>query len=435
MLAACAPAREPADVRSPVAAASPAVIEAPGRDAPRPTAEGSPPEPASDPLGIAEALEQVARRHALTVKRPVPGRVVSRTEAIERIVTHARRDTPPEALVAMQESFVALDLAPPDYPLVDGFFALVKENVAGFYDADEDTMFLLEGLPDGSREETLTHELVHALQDQHFQLGERLDYRPGEADRLAATSCLAEGDASSAMFDAVSGAMGPPPDVFRLMLVGSVAFSDAGRTAPPALTRMLVAPYFDGYAFVEALRTRGGWAEVNRVWADPPTSTEQVLHLAKYDAHEPPLVVPPPSSSALGPGFRRLEDDVFGEQAVRIVFEQWASSPEAEEAAAGWGGDRYALFERVSGDRRDYAFAWHLRFDDTRHAAEAANTLQRHLPPCRQRAALGPIAWRRKGADVAVVSGPYRRAPGGAVEAVEAADCPRAKRWLDEILR
>ena len=48
--------------------------------------------------------------------------------------------------------------------------------------------------------------------------------------------------------------------------------------------------------FVNALRRRslakrgvagGGWDAVDEAWRSPPTTTEQLLHMAKYDAHEP----------------------------------------------------------------------------------------------------------------------------------------------------
>ena len=48
----------------------------------------------------------------------------------------------------------------------------------------------------------------------------------------------------------------------------------------------LAAPYIYGTLFVHALRRRGGWDAVNRAWDDPPTTSEQILHVDKWLAHE-----------------------------------------------------------------------------------------------------------------------------------------------------
>ena len=56
-------------------------------------------------------------------------------------------------------------------------------------------------LGEDEAEATLAHELVHALQDQRWDLESRSRYRPGDGDRSEAVSALAEGDATSAMFD------------------------------------------------------------------------------------------------------------------------------------------------------------------------------------------------------------------------------------------
>lgn len=389
-----------------------------------------------DARATRETLAVVARAHELEVLRPVANELVSRDRGIALIIEKTNRDVPRAVLDAQGEMLAALELMPSDYPFVDGLFAMVKANIAGFYDPHDHTMYLLDDLDDASRGPTLSHELVHALQDQHFDLGGRLTYRPGEADVLAATSSFAEGDATAAMFAGPDGTASPlSADTLRLSMSMAVAFSATGLSTPPVLQASLVAPYVDGYRFVSALRERGGWAEVNRVWRDPPRSTEQVLHLEKYDAHEAPLVVAPPGFAALGPGWRLLDSDVSGEQALRLALEQWFSPPEAVRAAAGWGGDRYALVGRDVEGGREIALAWHVRFDDAKEAIEAETLLMPKFAPCRVRSPEGPIAVKRKGADLGIVAGPFLRSSAGKALARPDASCKEARRWLDEVLR
>ena len=70
---------------------------------------------------------------------------------------------------------------------------LLGAQLAGFYDPDEDRMYLAADLGEAERLATLAHELVHALQDQHYQLGRRLKYREGASDQQAALHALAAG--------------------------------------------------------------------------------------------------------------------------------------------------------------------------------------------------------------------------------------------------
>src|SRR5262249_36966208 len=151
----------------------------------------------------------------------------------------------------------------------------------------------------------------------------------------SALQALAEGDATSAMMDLVLSeadkrAIDVKDDMFAAEVEGSMSGSADVADVPRVLRASLVAPYVDGVLFVHALRRRGiarvraatagtddgGWSAVDEAWGAPPETTEQLLHLTKYDAREPPeqLPVPPPP----GPGWDATYDDVFGEEGLRI---------------------------------------------------------------------------------------------------------------------
>src|SRR5690606_32674633 len=156
---------------------------------------------------------------------------------------------------------------------------------------------------------------VHALQDQRFDLDRLTAAGDDRGDEKSAISALAEGDATSVMFDSLlrpegKTALDIPPGIIETQL----ALSGAGapKNVPQLIIRSMIAPYIDGIAFVHALRARGGFAEVDRVWNHLPRSTEQILHLDKYDADERPVSVPlpaPPES-----GFELTLHDTWGEQ-------------------------------------------------------------------------------------------------------------------------
>ncbi len=381
---------------------------------------------------ITKMLDKVARVRGLPVKRPVPGKVLDREALGQRIREMVGDETPKEALVAQGEMLASLELVPPDYDFVQGVLALLGGRVAGFYDPKQSVMVLAGDLSDAEAEETLAHELAHALADQSFPLSPHVKYKPGEGDKSSAIHAFIEGDATSTMFDVSLGsAFEISEDAVRLAFVASTLLSGVGSKTPRALSASLVAPYVDGFACIQALRRKGDWPAVDEVWRNLPETTEQLLHVDKLLAREPAEIVALP---ALGPlekeGYKVIEQDVMGEQGLRILLEDFAPRRIAREGAAGWGGDRALVAERVVAGKRQVAFAYRLRMDTVVDAHEVAEQFgKKYGSKCRERNDLGPVAWEMKGRDVLLVAGPYERRDGGPVSI---GTCAVSKTWLSE---
>lgn len=403
-----------------------------------PLAEGAEvgdPEPADPRLerDIAAMLERVARVRSLEPKQPVDGARLPRNVVAKLVMEKTDKELPKGVLEAQGEMLRGFGLIATDYDFVGGIYALIEDNLAGFYDQHVDKMFILDDLSEEAVAETLAHELVHALQDQHFDLTTMLHYTPGESDRVTAGHALAEGDAMSAMFDLTLGdARKVSATKLRVAMVASVAFSPSGNKTPRVLQASLIAPYVDGFRFVQELRARGGWKAVNDAYATLPVSTEQLLHVDKYLANEPPVRLAVP---ALPPGYGREDQDVLGEQGLRMVFEQWATNREARAAAAGWGGDRFVVGRKaVANGGQAWAAAWHVRFDTLADAKEAGALMKkRHPKPCTQRVDLGPFAWKQKGTDLVIAVGPFAKAVGGDLSSV--GTCADAANWVAKLLQ
>jgi hypothetical protein len=380
---------------------------------------------------VAAMLRRVAKKRALEPKTAVALQVLGRAELIARIRDKTDRELPKGVLEAQGELLRVLGLTAPDYDFVGGLYDLVESNIAGFYDQDSDAMFMPDDLPEQAVEETLAHELVHALQDQHFDLTALLDQRPGDSDRVTASHAICEGDAMSAMFDVTLGdAFAVDTELLRLNLVASVAFSGSGATTPRVLQAALIAPYVDGFELVQALRRRGGWGAVDAAYASELESTEQLLHIEKFDAREAPIIVAePPLPEA---SWVKQDADVLGEQGLRMILEQWSTRAVAVEAAAGWGGDRFIVMRRDAEGGAEWAAAWHLRFDTAADTTQAEHVLKKQVNGCLERSDLGPLAWKRKGDAIAIVGGPYFKAGDGTLGS--RSDCKAAAAWATKVL-
>jgi hypothetical protein len=222
-------------------------------------------------------------------------------------------------------------------------------------------------------------------------------------------------------------------------------------TVPGIIKRSVIAPYVDGVRFVHWGRRRGGWPAVDDIWKNPPTTTEQLLHPDKYLTHEAGEDVALPVAPKGGPS-KVIYRDIQGEESLRLLFEEWMPRRTADEAAAGWGGDRVVVLR----DGGHVAMAWHVRYDDEAGAKralvafargvlrtserdprapfvsrEAAQKKLRRDAVCRERSEAGPFAVVRRGRDLALVAGPYRR---NGASAKSAATCPTTLSWARAIV-
>ena len=394
---------------------------------------------------IARTLSEVSELRGLTAKREVPGETLERHALVEAVKEKALREYPAEAIKREGTVLQLFGFAPPGFDYLREMMGLLESQLEGFYDPKTGTMFLAGDLRGEQARATLAHELVHALQDQHWDLKKRSTYRPGRGDETMALAALAEGDATSLMLDYVMKARGQdalalPDEMLGELMRSSISVGDAAN-APHVLRTTLVAPYVEGVAFVHALRRKGGWRAVDAAWAAPPVTTEQVLHPEKFATHEPAITVAAPPGPT---GFTKVDEDTYGELGLSLMFGEWMTTEDAKEAAKDWGGDRGAVYTK--GD--EIAVAIRVRYDDGRtkpdaHAARAFSKLFRGLTDklgatspagggwvCASRKDTGPMGVLQVGRDVVIVAGPAKPGTG---TWTSASNCTGARQWAKDI--
>jgi hypothetical protein len=205
-------------------------------------------------------------------------------------------------------------------------------------------------LPLESQRVALIHEIAHALADQRFDVRQFLapPTLPLDGDATRARLAIVEGDATLAALEVIDPAGGFLRPTALADLVDRLRAA-AGEHRAPWLSELTRFVHVDGFLFVAQVRAQRPWSAIDALWRDPPASSEQVLHREKYEACEAPIAVSEAALPAL-PGFDGPRTtDVLGEVVIRAWLSTALPAEIAARAAAGWGGDRAAIYR--AGDR------------------------------------------------------------------------------------
>lgn len=227
----------------------------------------------------------------------------------------------------------------------------------------------------------LTHEFVHALQDQHFDLMKLLMARPYNFDRFEALFAVIEGDAMNVQRRSEEGEAYARKTLEEITRQEDQRFGgyreEMSTLFPRLLTETFIFRYRDGARLVEAVRRSRGQRGVDELFSRPPASSEQVLHPEKYAQNEAPLEIKVDASAFTASGWRSVASTPLGEIGVRGLLLEGVAEKEALRASAGWAGDSAHLFERDGGTP---LFVWKTAWDKSLDAEEffnAYNALQR----------------------------------------------------------
>jgi len=220
--------------------------------------------------------------------------------------------------------------------------------------------------------EIVSHELTHALQDQHFGLDHPRAAENNQDARLAHVA-LVEGDATLVGFEL--GVGGLVADLEDFVDFARKHAPDMGERVPAYMQERFKFPYLDGSNFVLSLKQEGGWDAVNRAYRNPPRSSEEILHPEKYESGSDPPQLPDLSDLTIA-GYQPVYEDTLGEFAIKILL-SGADRKLAAKRAAGWGGDRAAVFERQKGG--GLLLVWVADWDTPADAAEFMDGMEELL--------------------------------------------------------
>ncbi len=320
--------------------------------------------------GLAEKASAIRQ---LEFKEPLQfGKFQTAAELREFFGREFDRAYPPEMLGWLNKAYLRLGLLKPGEEFRKSVMDMMVSQVGGLYDPHTKKMYIVWDLsPDLYTVQTIfIHEIVHALQDQHFDLLKLPIEELHRDDVASAAMALVEGDATHAMMEYRPEEVNPlslSAELFLTLMLSSGEYE----SAPPVLQKRTLFAYLAGMGFVKQLIEKGGYDALNAAYADPPVSSEQILHPEKYLAAErdvPQRVEIPDATAALGAGWRMVYYNEMGELGVSALLDQKLTLTVSANASEGWDGDVYALL--VNSASGEELLLWESVWDSPKDAQE-----------------------------------------------------------------
>jgi len=269
----------------------------------------------------------------------------------------------PARLSEIALAYHLLGLLPDTVSFRRGLSSVYVAQLRGLYDPTTDTLYCRAGLTAPQLREVLTHELVHALQDQHTDLAALLEPDMENDARFAARATV-EGQAMFATLRLLAGGRnligysGMWNWIAASLRLGQGQSAEF-RSAPRLIREGLVAPYLYGAQFMSYWQGTE-LADSMPFGARLPRSSEQILHPERYVKGDQPLAL------RFDDGTERvITEDVVGEFEIHLLSAQLVNGTTGgAPPAIGWGGDRYRVYRSDTGP----ALVWYLVWDDLESA-------------------------------------------------------------------
>ena len=312
---------------------------------------------------VDELIKFSSDETGLPVKSPVKRELTTRN-AVESYLS--KKFAEDQDAKRMQRDEVVLKkfgLLDRDFQLKPFLLALLKEQIEAYYDSKTKTVNLLDWVDVNEQKPVLSHELTHALQDQHSDLEKWDDQTPedvstdvtGDNDHLkrdemdTARDAVAEGQATAVMMDYVLKPMGKSlvkdPEVLDALKQHMTGAGDSPvmARAPLLLSESMLFPYREGLSFEQDIwMDKGRDAAFAGALDNPPTSTWEIINPRVYEAHKTPAI-------PLLPDIHPLLDKMYvpydigqiGQLDVHIMAALFGGDQAARNLTPAWNGGMY----------------------------------------------------------------------------------------------
>jgi hypothetical protein len=307
---------------------------------------------------VSEISAKVEDIRQLKFKTPVKGQIISGAAARDSFKAKIKPWEEQQARFT-QKAYVHLGLIPPRTQLITDYLDLAERDVLGYYDTETKKMYVLGHVPEDEVRSVLAHELTHALEDQHYDFQAVAKKANGDDDHATAISAVIEGSATAMMIsfmvrdareNGASRAQVERDESKRAQRL---------KGAPTFVQQTVILPYILGFTFM----FKGSpwlWqdgidvADIDQAYANPPNSTQQILHPERYWwgnwRKQPPPLQLNDLTPTLGAGWTKAVQGTIGELGLAVLTGSHLDIESAEallpsrwtnDAAIGTMGDVY----------------------------------------------------------------------------------------------
>jgi hypothetical protein len=311
---------------------------------------------------VDELLKFSSDDTGLPIKHEVKRKLTDRKEVESYLEKGMRDDKDAKRLERSSEVLKKFGLIPRDFQLGPFLVAMLKEQVAGYYDPKKKTVNILNWVDPEQQKPVLAHELTHALQDQSFDMQKWMDAAQTEGDKKndptpadidkdeesSAREAVVEGQAMVVMLDYSLAPTGKTlldmPQVGEALKQGMLDEPDSPtfRNAPIFLKEELTFPYRYGLDFTLALeKAAGKELAYSGAFKDPPNTTREIMEPDTYLSREK---LEPLRRLDFKKDFEKYDTfdiGAMGEFDVNVLVEQYANKDEAEDMYPAWRGGYY----------------------------------------------------------------------------------------------
>ena len=307
------------------------------------------------------AVPQIEQATGLKFKTAPKMETRTRAQVREFLLQKFNESTPAEQLRGEEAAYKLFGLIPDSLDLRRFLLELLTEQIVGYYDPATKVLYVVGDAPADLIGITITHELVHALQDQYVNL-DSIQKLKGNSDRQGAAQAVLEGQATYEQMKIMLGTSNLATrleggwDRVRDAIRESQSSMPVFAAAPMAIQESLLFPYLSGAEFVRRFQTQRPGASV---LDSMPISSEQILSEEAYFGAPRDV----PTSIDMGTG-SFVHEETMGEFGTRLfVYQHSRSQPDAVGAAHGWDGDRYRVVQAGEGTGLVWVTAWDTATD------------------------------------------------------------------------
>lgn len=322
---------------------------------------------------IDSMIEDLTEVMGFGPRRPVKFTTMSKAQFRALYQKRMKEEHKPREIRAEVLFLKLFGLVPGDFDYESTVLELLSEQAWALYDYKRRSLFLADWAPPDAQEYALVHELVHAIDDQHFNLMKYMQAK-AESEQQMARLAAVEGQASWVMTEWAMRQSDRTLLGNRLLAITAASATrfEASQfpvydQTPLYFRESLIFPYTDGLLFQDEMIEHFGLDGLKRVFEQPPATTQQILQPELYLNG---LTPPPPDlpSTKLPKGFKSIYSGTFGQLDHRILLEQHLGEADRGGLLNKWRGSRFEVLER----RRtgESALRYAVRWADAEAARE-----------------------------------------------------------------